>query len=167
MTGPLVLESRSPAQTRRLGERLAPLLRAGDLVLLSGELGSGKTVLVQGLARGLGVKEGVSSKSFVLVGEYHGRLPLYHADLYRLEAPEEAEELGLEECLERGVLVVEWPERAWEVFPPDHLLVRFQVTGERKRRLLLEAGGPRGRELLAALAGRSGRGRRQRIWSSP
>ncbi|HXG41266.1 MAG TPA: tRNA (adenosine(37)-N6)-threonylcarbamoyltransferase complex ATPase subunit type 1 TsaE [Dehalococcoidia bacterium] len=152
MSGEVVVESRGPAQTRRLGERLARHLQAGDVLLLSGELGAGKTVLVQGLARGLGVKEGVSSKSFVLLGEYEGRLKLYHADLYRLEAPEEAEELALDELCRDGVLVVEWPERAWHVFPPDHLLVRIQVTGARTRRLLLSAAGERSRRLLSAIA---------------
>ncbi len=148
----LVVESRSPAQTRRLGARLARHLQLGDVLLLSGELGSGKTVLVQGLARGLGVREGVSSKSFVLLGEYEGRLKLYHADLYRMERPEEAEELALDEYCRDGVLVVEWPERAWHVFPPDHLLIRFEISGPRTRRLLLSAGGERSRQLLAAVA---------------
>ncbi len=83
----LVIKSGSPAETRRLGARLGRLLRPGDVVLLSGELGSGKTCLVQGIARGLGVTGPVTSKSFVLLGEYEGRLRLYHADLYRLEEP--------------------------------------------------------------------------------
>jgi len=148
----LVLESGSPAQTRRLGQRLARHLQPGDVLLLSGELGAGKTVLVQGLARGLGVREGVSSKSFVLLGEYEGHLKLYHADLYRLQAPQEAEELALDEYCRDGVLVVEWPERAWHLFPADHLLVRFEVTGPRRRRLLLSAAGERWRRPLAALA---------------
>lgn len=154
MRAELVLTSRGPGETRRLGARLGRLLRPGDVVLLSGELGAGKTVFVQGMARGLGYSGSVSSKSFVLLGEYSGRITLYHADLYRLEAPEQAEELALEEVSADGALVVEWPERAPEVLPPDHLLVRFQVTSERGRRLALEAKGPRSRELLAALASR-------------
>ncbi len=152
--GPLVFESHGPGQTRRLAACLGRLLRPSDVVLLSGELGAGKTVFVQGLARGLDVANPVSSKSFVLLGEYPGRITLYHADLYRLEAPEEAEELALAEYCADGALAVEWPERAPEIFPPDHLLVRFQVTGERRRRLTLEAKGPRAAELLAALANR-------------
>ncbi len=156
----LVLESRGPGQTRRLGERLARHLQPGDIILLSGELGAGKTVLVQGLARGLGVAEGVSSKSFVLLGEYEGRLKLYHADLYRLESPAEAEELALDEYCRDGVLAVEWPERAWGVFPADHLLVRFEITGPRSRRLVLTAGGERSRGLLRALAEAVGAGAR-------
>lgn len=151
MSDRLVLNSGSPAQTRRIGARLGRLLGPGHIVLLSGELGSGKTVFVQGIARGLGFQGPVSSKSFVLLGEYQGRIKLYHADLYRLEAPEEAEELALSEYCADGALAVEWPERAWEVFPADHLLVRFEFTGERSRRLLLEAKGECYGELVTAL----------------
>ena len=145
-------DSRGPGETRRVGARLGRLLRPGDTVLLSGDLGAGKTVFVQGIARGMGFKGSVSSKSFVLMGEYQGReFKLYQADLYRLEAPEQAEELAMEEYCEDGVLVVEWPERAPQVFAPDSLRVRFEVTGERTRGLILEAGGPRSGELLAGL----------------
>ena len=141
--------SRGPGETRRLGVRLGRLLRPGDTVLLSGDLGSGKTMFVQGIARGMGFEGSVSSKSFVLMGEYQGReCKLYHADLYRLEAPEQAEELAVDECGADGVLVAEWPERAPQVFSPDRLLVRFDVTGERTRTLILEAEGERSRELL-------------------
>ena len=112
MTAVLTFDSDSVEETRRLGERMGALLSAGDVVLLSGELGAGKTVFVQGIARGLGFEGSVSSKSFVLLGEYPGRVTLYHADLYRLEAPEEVAELALDEISADGVLVVEWPERA-------------------------------------------------------
>ncbi|MCH6556413.1 MAG: tRNA (adenosine(37)-N6)-threonylcarbamoyltransferase complex ATPase subunit type 1 TsaE [Chloroflexi bacterium] len=140
--------SRGPGETRRLGARLGRLLRPGDTVLLSGDLGAGKTVFVQGIARGMGFQGSVSSKSFVLLGEYQGReCKLYHADLFRLEAPGQAEELALDEYCTDGVLVAEWPERAPHVFPPDSLRVRFEVTGERTRGLILEAKGERAREL--------------------
>lgn len=149
MSAGLRLTSRGPGETRRLGARLGRLLRRGDTVLLSGELGAGKTVFVQGIARGLGFAGSVSSKSFVILGEYRGReFTLYHADLYRLEAPEQAEELAVDEYCADGALVAEWPERAMRVFPPNHLIVRFEVTGERGRTLTLEARGPRSRELL-------------------
>ncbi len=98
--------SRGPGETRRLGARLGRLLRPGDTVLLSGDLGAGKTVFVQGIARGMGFEGGVSSKSYVLLGEYQGRdCKLYHADLYRLEAPEQAEELAVDDYCTDGVLV--------------------------------------------------------------
>ena len=157
MSETLTFISRGPRETRRLGERLGRRLRPGDVVLLSGELGAGKTVFVQGVARGLGFQGAVSSKSFVLLGEYPGRVKLYHADLYRLEAPEQAEELALDEVCADGTLVVEWPERAEGIFPPDHLLVRFSVTGERSRTLVLEARGARAEELAGTVAPRGKR----------
>ncbi len=149
----LALPSRGPGETRRLAQRLARLLRPGDVLLLSGPLGAGKTVFVQGLARGMGIREGVSSKSFVLLGEYRGRLKLYHADLYRLSGLQEVLDLGLHEYCADGVLVVEWPERAWEAFPQDSLVVSFEVTGERGRRITFQARGPRSAQLVAALEG--------------
>ena len=149
----LTLRSKSPAQTRRIGARLGRLLQAGDVVLLCGELGSGKTCLVQGIGQGLAVPDPVTSKSFVLLGEHQGRLTLYHGDLYRLEDPLEAEELALTEYCADGALVVEWADRAWEVFPPEHLLVRLEISGARERDMMLEAHGERYERLLAALAG--------------
>ena len=154
----LTLKSKSPAETRRIGARLGRLLQAGVVVLLSGELGSSKTCLVQGIGRGLAVPEPVTSKSFVLQGEYQGRLTLYHSDLYRLEDPLEAEDLALTECCAEGALVVEWADRAWEVFPPEHLLVTLEISGARERDLTLEARGERYEGLLAAFA----RSRRRR-----
>jgi tRNA threonylcarbamoyladenosine biosynthesis protein TsaE len=153
----LIIRSGSPTETRRLGARLGRLLRPGDIVLLSGELGSGKTCLVQGIARGLRVTAPVTSKSFVLLGEYEGRLPLYHADLYRLEEPAQAEELALTEYCAPGALVVEWAERAWEVFPSEHLLIRLEIAGARDREFTLEGRGARYQELVDVLA----RGRRR------
>jgi len=152
MAGVVSFESRSPEETRVLGERLGRCLQPGDVVLLSGELGAGKTVFVQGIARGAGYEGAVSSKSFVLLGEYPGRVKLYHADLYRLETPEQVEELALDEVCAGGALVVEWPERArlwWE----QHLLVCFEVTGEDTRTLSLDGHGPRGNHLLARMKG--------------
>ena len=148
----LSIKSNSPAETRRLGARLGRLLLPGDIVLLSGELGAGKTCLVQGIALGLGVSAPVTSKSFVLLGEYEGRLRLYHADLYRLEEPAQAEELALTEYCAPGALVVEWAERAWEVFPPEHLLIRLEILGAHRRELAFDPRGDRYRELTDALA---------------
>ena len=147
----LTLDSASADETRELGALLGETVQPGDVILLSGELGAGKTVFVQGLADGLAVPDPVSSKSFVLMGEYHGRLKLYHADLYRLEAPEEAEDLALSEYCTDGPLVVEWPERAWQVFPEDHLLIRFDILTAESRQLTLEASGKRPTQLVAAL----------------
>jgi tRNA threonylcarbamoyladenosine biosynthesis protein TsaE len=133
---------------------LAVLLAPGDVVLLSGELGVGKTTFVQGLAHGLGFEGSVSSKSFVLMGEYAGRIKLYHADLYRLEDPEQVWGLGLEEVSRDGVLVVEWAERAPEVLPVEHVFVRFSVTSHDSREIFLEPAGERATQLLEALVER-------------
>ncbi|RUM88744.1 MAG: tRNA (adenosine(37)-N6)-threonylcarbamoyltransferase complex ATPase subunit type 1 TsaE [Thermodesulfatator sp.] len=141
---PQVYRTRSPEETQALGESLARRLSPGDLVALVGELGSGKTTFVQGLARGLGVPPEVyvTSPSFTLVNEYPGRVPLFHVDLYRL-SPEEVEDLGLSEMLFRGVMVVEWAEKL-----PPHLtprfVVRFHYAGEGIRKIELEEGDHRG-----------------------
>ena len=141
----------SPAETRRLGERLARHLQPGDVLLLQGELGAGKTCLAQGIGRGLRVAEAVKSSSFVLVNEYHGRLHVYHADLFRLTHPQEVFELALEENALDGVLLVEWPDVAPQELPPEHLMLHFEVVGDRARRIRLEPHGERYEQLLHAL----------------
>jgi tRNA threonylcarbamoyladenosine biosynthesis protein TsaE len=147
-----VLRSDGPAATRRIGRRLARLLQAGDVVLLQGELGAGKTCLAQGIGEGLGVGERVKSSAFVLINEYRGRLKMYLADLYRLSEPAEVADLALEENAAGGVLVVEWPDRAWEEMPAERLLIRLKWLDEHSRELSLEPEGARGRELAEKLA---------------
>ena len=146
-----VVHSAGPAETKRLGARLGRLLQPGDVLLLQGGLGSGKTVLAQGIGQGLKVREPVKSSSFVLLNEYHGRLTMYHADLFRLEAPEQVAELALEEIATPGILVVEWPERAWEELPPEHLLVRIEEENARARTLTFVPRGARYEELARNL----------------
>ena len=157
----LSLITKSPEATRRLGERLGRLLEPGHVVLLWGELGSGKTCLAQGIARGLGVQEWVGSPTFVLLGEYQGNHRLYHADFYRIENPQEAADLALEEYTWDGVLLVEWPERAWSELSQEHLLVRLEALGSRERRLTLEARGEAYQKLLEALESSRRPGRRR------
>ena len=147
----LTLVSHSAGETRRLGHRLARFLQSGDVVLLQGELGAGKTCLAQGIGRGLRVKEPVKSSSFVLVNEYNGRLHVYHADLFRLNEPLEVADLALEENAADGLLLVEWPDRAQEELPPEHLLVRFEMVDDKTRRLTLEPRGERYEALVRAL----------------
>jgi tRNA threonylcarbamoyladenosine biosynthesis protein TsaE len=142
--------SRGPAETRRLGERLARFLEPGDVLLLQGDLGAGKTCFAQGIGRGLRVKETVKSSSFVLVNEYSGRLHVYHADLFRLNDPLEVADLALEENALDGLLLVEWPERALAELPLEHLLIRFEVIDDRTRQISLQAQGKRYEELLTA-----------------
>ena len=145
-------ESNSPADTGRLGERLAKHLRPGDVILLSGELGAGKTCLAQGIGKGLRVAEAVKSSSFVLVNEYHGRIHVHHADLFRLNHPSEIADLALEESAAGGVLLIEWPDRAWHEMPPERLLVRFDTVDDRRRVITFDASGPRYEALLTQLA---------------
>ena len=148
----VALHTTTPGQTRRIGERISRMLRAGDVVLLSGELGAGKTVLAQGIGRGLGVTDPIKSSSFVIMNEYDGsELRLYHADLYRLEDPEQVAELALDELAARGVLVVEWPERALAEMPPEHLLVRLAYDGARGRTIEMEPRGERYAVIVARL----------------
>ena len=110
--------SESPEKTQGIGIKLGSLARAGDVFLLVGSLGVGKTCLAQGIAWGLGIKEYASSPSFVIVKEYQGRLPLYHIDLYRLDEIDEIAELGLDEYLYgEGVCVVEWAEKGFSLLP--------------------------------------------------
>lgn len=113
-------------ETRALAEALSSLARAGDLVLLAGDLGAGKTAFVQGFGRGLGVAERITSPTFTLVHVYEGRLPIHHLDVYRLEQLSEALDLGLPEMLdEGGVVLIEWGEAILPVLPHDYLEVRL------------------------------------------
>ncbi|WP_322796710.1 tRNA (adenosine(37)-N6)-threonylcarbamoyltransferase complex ATPase subunit type 1 TsaE [Tepidiforma sp.] len=145
--------SLSEEETRQLGEQLGQALRRGDIVLLSGELGSGKTCLAQGIGRGLGCRGQVNSPSFVLMNEYAGRETLYHVDLYRIEDVEELDELGLWDYAEKGVLVIEWPERGAELLPGDGLVVELRPgeRGPKSRLLRFTPRGPRGREVVEAM----------------
>jgi tRNA threonylcarbamoyladenosine biosynthesis protein TsaE len=147
----LEIMSRNPAETQALGHVIGELAQAGDIVLLSGELGAGKTCLVQGIARGLGIKGTTPSPSFVLVREFQGRIPLYHADLYRLELKEIAS-LGLDEYLYgHGLCAVEWAEKGVGLLPADHLDIRMDYLGEEARRICLTAQGERYQKLLTKL----------------
>lgn len=137
-------------QTRRIGARLAALLGPGDLVLLEGSFGAGKTTFTQGLARGLGVDaDYVTSPTFTLINEYRGQVPLYHVDLYRLDTVQQAADLGLLDYIEGdGVTVIEWPERAAGLLPAEHLLVTLSHLAETKRSLRFHAAGAHYADLL-------------------
>ena len=141
--------SEAPEETEGWGERLAAALELGDVVLLHGALGSGKTCFVTGLARGLGVRGRVRSPSFGLIHEMHGRVLLAHVDLYRLDE-READRLGLEDLRERSVLVVEWGERLPSPWQQDALSIQFRMRGPMQRELTAHGRGPRGRTLLEA-----------------
>ncbi|MBI4328329.1 MAG: tRNA (adenosine(37)-N6)-threonylcarbamoyltransferase complex ATPase subunit type 1 TsaE [Chloroflexi bacterium] len=148
----LRLTTRSPEETQELGSRLGALLRGGEVILLLGDLGTGKTTFVQGLARGLGVKEYTKSPSFVLVNEYQGRVPLYHIDFYRIEGGAEAWDLGLEDYVQGpGVCAIEWAERGMSALPPERMIVRLRRISEDQREITLEPHGTRYERLVAEL----------------
>ena len=124
-----LITTRKEEDTAYIGEVLGRTLHVPLVVALQGELGAGKTVFVRGAARGLGVKEQVSSPTFVLMKIYQGRLPVYHFDFYRLSGDdEEADQLGFEEYLPGdGIAFIEWPERLPRILPPGHLLVNIEL----------------------------------------
>ena len=133
----MLTETSSAAETRALGEKLADRLQPGDVVVLAGDLGAGKSELARGIARGLGVKETVPSPSFTILNVYEsGRCPLFHFDWYRLESAEELYELGMDEYLGGdGIAVVEWAERCPEAIPENALRITLETTGEEKRKI--------------------------------
>jgi len=153
---------RTRADTLRWGAALGRLLQPGDVVALLGDLGAGKTTLVQGLAQGLGITEPVTSPTFTLAHEYPAQVPLFHFDPYRLNAPGDMVDLGFEEYLERGgVVVVEWADKIETLLPEDRLTVRLELlTGpevvdtyeETARQLEVAGAGVRSRQLLLQFA---------------
>lgn len=132
----LHITTQNSEQTERLGEAIGAWLRPGDVVLLHGDLGAGKTTLTKGIARVLGVQDTVSSPSFALVNQYDlPNLALYHLDLYRLDDPSDLDSIGFTELTstEDGIAIVEWPERAGELLPERYLLVELAYASEGMR----------------------------------
>ena len=158
--------SHSTTQTQRLGVRLGELLQGGELILVEGQLGTGKTTLTQGIAQGMGITENINSPTFTLLKEYPGQPgathpagqpdsmqlvgpTLYHFDLYRLDNPEEILDLGFEDYFYGvGVCVVEWADKADGLWSPEHLRIRMKMLSETKRGLLFIATGVYYCELL-------------------
>ena len=147
----MILYSKSPSETIRIGKTIGSSLQAGDVVALMGELGAGKTQFIKGLAQGIGVGKSayVSSPSFTLINEYKGKIPFYHIDLYRLEEEKEAEELGLEEYFYgEGITAIEWADRIPSLLPGELLRVNIHYTGKQTRSIELVAKGKRYLNLL-------------------
>ena len=133
------LATSSPEETDAAGQRLGATLGSGDVVALSGELGAGKTVFVQGLVRALGVTSGATSPTFVLVNEYRGRLPVHHVDAYRTASLAELLDLGVEEMMDGdGVTIIEWAERLEPVLPARAVRVRIAGVGDEPRRITID-----------------------------
>jgi tRNA threonylcarbamoyladenosine biosynthesis protein TsaE len=145
--------SRTPEQTRRVGMRLGTLLRTGDVICLVGDLGSGKTTLVQGISSGWGSLDAVTSPTFVLVNVYRrpDQARLFHLDAYRLSHASEAMELDLDMFMEAGPLVVEWADRILEVLPESHLKINLTLVSETQRDMVMTANGNRYQEMLSFL----------------
>ncbi|WP_051184567.1 tRNA (adenosine(37)-N6)-threonylcarbamoyltransferase complex ATPase subunit type 1 TsaE [Desulfatiglans anilini] len=145
----VIYRAASERDTIAFGRRLGRLLEPGDVLVLSGDLGVGKTCFAKGLAQGLDVPAGqvITSPSFALVNEYEGRCPFFHMDVYRLERVEEIVAAGLEEYLyQGGVTAIEWGERCPEILPEGHLLVRLSILGDLSREIVME--GSAGRALI-------------------
>ena len=140
--------------TARLGKVLADVLQPGTVVSLVGELGAGKTRLVQEIAVAMGVeREDVNSPTFVLIQEYAGRLPIYHFDAYRLRDSDQFLELGADELMESpGVCLIEWADRVSGVLPRDLLRIKIEVTGQTQRLFHISGSGPKSNSLVRQLA---------------
>lgn len=141
----LTIETSSPEETETVGEIMGRRLRGGEVIALEGSLGAGKTALIRGLARGLGIKgHEISSPTFVFLHEHHGRLPLAHLDLFRIGSPSDLPDLGIQDYLESPwVAAVEWAERAALFLPEDRLTIRMSETeNHHHRRLMLQTSNP-------------------------
>jgi tRNA threonylcarbamoyladenosine biosynthesis protein TsaE len=149
----LTLVSHSLSETRRLGALLGQLLEGDEVICLEGELGTGKTSLIQGIGQGQGIREPLTSPTFTLVNEYQGRqAPLYHVDLYRLDSTEEMIAAGMDGYFhDGGICVIEWAEKARDILPPECLYVTLRHVGEEERDILLQAKGQVYRQLLRRL----------------
>jgi tRNA threonylcarbamoyladenosine biosynthesis protein TsaE len=145
--------SRSPEQTRRIGMQLGKALRTGDVICLQGDLGAGKTTLVQGIAQGWGSLDSVSSPTFIIVNVYRreDEARLFHMDAYRLDSTPEAEELDLDFMLAQGPLLIEWPERMNGLVPPERLWIQLKHIGEEEREMKFHASGSHYDELLEVI----------------
>jgi tRNA threonylcarbamoyladenosine biosynthesis protein TsaE len=145
--------SRAPEETMALGTALAALLQPGDVVALSGNLGTGKTTMVQGLARGLGITQPVTSPTFILINEYRSTPPLYHVDCYRLvDAPAEAWAIGLDELLyDDGICVIEWADRLMSRLPAERLDVILTWVSPHEREIEIVGRGARYVALVRSL----------------
>lgn len=150
------LTTDSESETRKLGYALGAMLMPGDVVSLTGDLGAGKTRFVQGVARGLGIDEPVTSPTFPIIKIYEGRLPLYHFDVFRLKTIAELEAIGYEEYFfGNGATIIEWGDKFREALPTDHLRLEIHrdLNDSERRFFIVEAYGGRSRELAKAVVG--------------
>jgi tRNA threonylcarbamoyladenosine biosynthesis protein TsaE len=150
----IYIMSGSLTETQSLGEKIGRNLDSKFMIGLSGELGSGKTSFVQGLARGLDIPENyyITSPTYSIIHEYPGRIPLFHIDLYRIREKNEIYETGLYEMLDRfGIFAIEWPELLINDLPEDYIAINFQITGDDARRIHITATGGKAAALIKEL----------------
>lgn len=151
MSTPFELITNSPAETQAFAKRLGEACRGGEVFLLVGDLGAGKTCLTQGLAKGLDIEEYVHSPTFVLIAQYHGKFTVHHVDLYRIDSVPETVDLGLEDYFNsQDISVIEWADKAPMAMPPDHFRIQLEDLGGDKRRIVVSAHGNRFQHLLQA-----------------
>jgi tRNA threonylcarbamoyladenosine biosynthesis protein TsaE len=132
------LITKSAEETVELGKKIGAFLLPNDVIALTGQLGAGKTTLIQGIAAGIGVKDYVTSPTFIIINEYNGRLPLYHIDLYRLDEGLQIADLGIEEYFARGgVCVIEWAERLKGLLPSGAEQIELEIVSESERKFFL------------------------------
>lgn len=151
----VTIKTASPAETIKLGGKISKWLNPGDIICLSGNLGSGKTTLTKGIAKGLSINPvKVNSPTFVIMNAYEGRLPLYHFDLYRLNQTQEMGMIGYDEFLYgEGVALIEWGERLERLLPKEFLNVKIVQSGELERKFSFEAVGKRYQSMVRQMAG--------------
>ena len=136
------ITTRSVDETQKLGKIIGTAVTGGTVLALTGDLGSGKTAFVQGLARGLEVPDDyyITSPSYTLINEYPGRYPLFHVDLYRISDPVDMEDIGLYEILHNsGVVAIEWADRIEQKLSPDSINIQFELTGDKTRKICITA----------------------------
>ena len=136
------ITTRSADETQKLGEIIGKAVTSGTVLALTGDLGSGKTCFVQGLAKGLEVPDGyyITSPSYTLINEYPGRYPLFHVDLYRISDPTDMGDIGLDEILHnKGIVVIEWADRIEQKLLPGSINIHFELTGEKTRNICIAA----------------------------
>jgi len=143
--------TKSPEETIKFGQRLGAFLKRGDIIGLVGDLGSGKTTLTKGIAKGLNIKNTkyINSPSFVIVKEYEGRIPLYHFDIYRLNSVTALIDIGYEEYFySNGVVVIEWAKKIKDILPKEHLIIELNIADAGAREILLKPSGKRYAKLI-------------------
>jgi len=146
-----IFETKNLNQTEKLGEALGKLLEAGDFLALAGDLGAGKTTFTRGIARGLGIREDITSPTFTIINQYEAPVPLAHMDAYRLKAPDELENVGYYDYLEGFVVVLEWADLVEELLPADVLWIHFTVQDESRRSIRLRSQTPHFDRILREL----------------